>query len=172
MNTLARLSVAMCATVILPIPLVAGPQHVAGHEAAVYQVGVAAVDITPGYPVRLSGFGFRREEAAGVTQPIWAKALAIDDGHGPVVLITVDNLGIPASMVHAVARRLADVGVRPDRLAITATHTHTAPMLTDVAPTLFGVPIPPAHQQHIDRYTHDLTKNLEKVARQALKARA
>ena len=42
-----------------------------------YLVGVAKRDITPDYPVRLSGFGFRRTESEGVTQRIWAKALAI-----------------------------------------------------------------------------------------------
>ena len=42
-----------------------------------YVVGVAAVDITPAYPVRLNGFGFRRTESEGVTQPIWAKGIAI-----------------------------------------------------------------------------------------------
>jgi hypothetical protein len=48
-------------------------------EAEIYQVGVAQVDITPDYPIRLSGFGFRRTESEGVTQRIWAKALAIQD---------------------------------------------------------------------------------------------
>ena len=64
---------------------------------AEYQVGVAQVDITPDYPVRLSGFGFRRSESEGVTQKIWAKALAISDGsNGPAVIVCVDNVGIPA----------------------------------------------------------------------------
>jgi hypothetical protein len=40
-------------------------------------VGLSAVDITPDYPVRLSGFGFRRTESEGVTQRIWAKAIAV-----------------------------------------------------------------------------------------------
>ena len=40
-----------------------------------YAVGVAAVDVTPRYNVRLSGFGFRRAESEGVTQKVWAKAL-------------------------------------------------------------------------------------------------
>jgi putative membrane-bound dehydrogenase-like protein len=134
-------------------------------------VGVAAIDITPTYPVRLSGFGFRRTESEGVTQPIWAKALAIGDDD-PAVLIAVDNLAIPASMVDEVAARLKKAGVQRDRLAVTATHTHTAPMLTNVCPTLFGVPIPPEHQKHIDQYTKELTDNLEKVALAALKDRA
>ncbi len=132
-----------------------------------YAVGVARVDVTPRYPVRLSGFGFRRAESEGVSQRIWAKALAAgrDD---PAVLIAVDNLGVPAGMVAEVARRLEKKGVKPGRLAVTATHTHTAPMLSGVCPTLFGVPIPADHQKHIDRYTRELTDALEKVALAAL----
>ena len=30
------------------------------------RIGVAARDITPDYPVRLNGFGFRRDESSGV----------------------------------------------------------------------------------------------------------
>ena len=133
-----------------------------------YDVGAAQIDITPMYPVRLSGFGFRRRESEGVTQRIWAKALAIDDGT-PALLLTVDNLGIPARMVEEIAARLEKKTKLPrDRLAVTATHTHTAPMLTGVAPTLFGMPIAKEHQEHIDRYTAELTDKLEKVALAAL----
>jgi putative membrane-bound dehydrogenase-like protein len=135
---------------------------------AAYRVGVAKVDITPSYPVRLSGFGFRRAESEGVTQRIWAKALALDDGE-PAVLIAVDNLGVPASMMRELAARLRKrVGLRPERLAVTATHTHTAPMLNGVCPTLFGVPIPKEHQEHIDRYTAEFLDKLEIVALAAL----
>src|SRR5436305_7534506 len=113
------------AALLLAAPVTAGPPDT-------YAVGVARVDITPSYPVRLSGFGFRRTESEGVTQRIWARALAVDDGE-PAVLITVDNLGIPAGMVEEVARRLGQkAGLKRDRLAITATHTHTAPMLKGV----------------------------------------
>lgn len=134
----------------------------------VYDVGVAKIDITPAYPVRLSGFGFRRTESEGVTQRIWAKALVIDDGT-PVVLLTVDNLGVPARLVEEIAARLEKRSKLPrDHLAVTATHTHTAPMLTGVAPTLFGMPIPQDHQERIDRYTLELTDKLEKVALAAL----
>ncbi len=155
-----------CLSVLL---LAFAPPVVAADKAPnTYDVGVARIDVTPTYPIRLSGFGFRRTESEGVTQRIWAKALAIDDGT-PVVLITVDNLGIPARMVEEIAARLAKKAKLPrERLAITATHTHTAPMLTGVAPTLFGMPIPKEHQQHIDRYTVELTDKLEKVALAAL----
>jgi putative membrane-bound dehydrogenase-like protein len=139
-------------------------------EAETYLVGVAKIDITPNYPVRLSGFGFRRTESEGVTQRIWAKALAIQEKEGkPAVLIAVDNCGAPAKLVEEVARRLEKkAAIARDRLAVTATHTHTAPMLTGFLPTLFGQPIPKDHQQRIDRYTADLTDKLERVALAAL----
>ncbi len=74
----------------------------------VYRVGVAQVDITPDYPVRLNGFGGRRLESEGVRQRIYAKALAIQSGEQPpLVLVTVDNLGVRLGMVEEVAKYLA-----------------------------------------------------------------
>src|SRR5437899_2490523 len=84
--------------------------------ADTYSVGVAKIDITPNYPIRLSGFGFRRTESEGVTQRIWAKALAIDDGEPGcvsarklLILIAVDNCGVPAHLVDEVGRHTAIV---------------------------------------------------------------
>lgn len=133
-------------------------------------VGAAQIDITPEYPIRLSGFGFRRTESEGITQKIWAKALAFPDRwRGPAILIAVDNLCVPDEITKEIARRLRHTGLKLERLSITATHTHTAPMLKNVCPTLFGVPIPPDHLEHIDRYTREFTDNLEQVALAALR---
>jgi hypothetical protein len=138
-------------------------------EKAHLSVGLAQVDITPDYPVRLSGFGNRRTESEGVTQKIWAKAMAFPDpAAGPAILITADNLCVPDEITQEVARRLARFGLRPERLTITATHTHTAPMLKHVCPTLFGRPIPPEHQARIDRYTTEFTDRLVRAATAAL----
>ena len=148
---------------------VAGPPTV---TAETYRVGAAKIDITPDYPVRLSGFGFRREESAGIESRIFARALAISTAEGaPAVLLAVDSTGISQAIVDQVGARLQADGVRRERLVITATHTHTAPMLSGVLETLFGEPIPPDHQSHIDRYTTDLTDQLVSVARSALQDR-
>jgi putative membrane-bound dehydrogenase-like protein len=134
------------------------------------RVGVASADITPDYPIRLNGYGFRRTESEGVTHPIFAKALAIaDEQQGPALLITTDNLCVPDGITKTVAERLKKFGVKLERLTITATHTHTAPMLVDVAPTIFGTNIPPEHWQHIERYTREFTDKLVQVGESALK---
>ena len=129
-----------------------------------HPVGLAKIDITPDFPVRLSGFGFRRTESEGVNQRIWAKAMALG-AKDPAVLITVDSLGVSAHLHSLLQKRLA---LRPGRLVIAASHTHTAPMLVGVCPTLFGVPIPHDHQNHIQQYTDLFLDNLEKVARAAI----
>lgn len=131
---------------------------------ALREVGLAKIDITPDFPVRLSGFGFRRTESEGVNQRIWAKALALG-AKDPAVLITVDSIGVSAHLHSLLQKRLA---LRPGRLVIAASHTHTAPMLHGVCPTLFGVAIPPDHQAHIQQYTDLFLDKMEKVARAAI----
>ncbi|MFM7151173.1 MAG: neutral/alkaline non-lysosomal ceramidase N-terminal domain-containing protein, partial [Gemmataceae bacterium] len=143
----------------------AEPVQAVGPE--LFDVGAARAEITPRFPVRLSGFGFRRQESEGVYQRLWVKALAIGRDQ-PTVLLTVDNLGVPASLVDELARRLTNRGVTRERLVVSATHTHTAPMLSNACPTLFGVAIPAEQQENIDRYTRDFVDKLEKAALDAL----
>jgi hypothetical protein len=139
-------------------------------DPAPVAVGVASVDITPDYPIRLSGYGSRREPHETVEQLIFAKALVIgSDEDGPAVLVTVDNCGVPASMRAEVVRRLAArTKVRDERFAIASSHTHCAPMLIGVLPNLFGMDIPVEHLTAIERYTRELTDKIEQVALKAL----
>jgi hypothetical protein len=138
-----------------------------------YQVGVARLDITPDYPIRLNGFGGRREESEGVTQRIWAKALAISaGGNPPLVLLAIDSLGVRMPMVDEVAARLEKkLGIPRSHVALTFTHSHTTPKVNGASDNIFSTPIPPAHQEHIDRYTKQLADWLEQVASQAVQDR-
>jgi hypothetical protein len=135
-----------------------------------YQIGVAKVDITPDFPVRLSGYGGRRTESDGVAQRIWAKALAIrTETEGAAVLLTVENCGVPDAMTERVAAQLKEkAGILREQFVVCSTHSHTAPCLSGVLPTLFGQPIPDAHQVNIGRYTQELTNKMERVALAAL----
>jgi len=132
--------------------------------------GAASRDITPDYPVRLSGYGSRRAPNTGISQHIFAKALALgSDTEGPAILVTVDNVGVPASMRAEVLRRLTQNTKATDaRFAICSSHTHCAPMLIGVLPNIFGLDIPAEHLPAIERYTRELTDNIETVARAAL----
>jgi len=136
--------------------------------------GLATIDITPEHPVRLSGYGNRREEATDIESRIVAQALALGDRRDhPFVLVAVENCGVPATVVEEVARRLdARFAIARERFTLASSHTHSAPMLTGALETLFGEPIPVAHRANIDRYTRDLVERLEAVATRAIDAMA
>ena len=122
--------------------------------------GAASIDITPDYPVRLSGYGNRRAPNTSVSQHIFAKALALgSDAEGPAILVTVDNVGVPASMRTEVLRRLTqDTKATDARFAICSSHTHCAPMLSGVLPNLFGMDIPAEHLPAIERQLRKLPR--------------
>ena len=135
-----------------------------------WMAGAAKVDITPDFPVRLSGYGSRRTEFEGVEQHIFAKALALRAGDGALaIVITVDNCGVPGHIRDEVARRLkAKAGVPDERVALCSSHTHSAPMLGGVLSTLFGTDVPVDHAERIARYTKETTDKLEQVALAAI----
>jgi putative membrane-bound dehydrogenase-like protein len=144
----------------------------AAQEPAAFRVGAARIDVTPDAPIRLSGYGGRRAESDGVVQRLYARALAVDDGrNGPAVLITVDNVGVPAWLVEQTAVRLArEIGLPRERLVIASTHTHTGPMLRDSIPNMFGTAVPSEHQERIDRYSELLGDHMVEAARAAVRA--
>ena len=76
-------------------------------QSNLIEVGVAQVDITPDYPIRLNGYGSRRTVSEGIIQRIYAKALVIGgDEDGPVVMVTVENCGLPDEFVEEVSERI------------------------------------------------------------------
>ncbi len=145
----------------------------AGEKEVVREVGVAKIDITPDFPVRLNGYYGRNVEATNAAQHIFAKALAIgSDKEGPAIIITIDNCIIPRMVREQVVERLIKKAhIEPSRVALCTSHTHTAPCLTGAAPNVFGMDIPAADQAHIDRYTRELIDKVEKVSLAALKDR-
>lgn len=150
----------------------AGDQQRASRDTI--PVGAAKVDITPDYPVRLTGYADRQRESEGVAQQIWAKALAIggDEGQGPVVLVTVDNCGVPAAVKTDLLQRLKPrTGLTPERLMLCSTHTHTGPWLKGFLPWHFVEQLPRQHTEHIEKYTEQLTQWLERAVLDALAAR-
>lgn len=138
--------------------------------AAAWQSGAASVDITPLKPVRLSGYGNRTTVHERVAQRIFAKALVLKwDAETPLVMLTVDNCGVPAFLRSEVIEKLRNAGVpvSDERFALHSSHTHCAPMLRGVLPFLFGKALTPEEQAGVDDYTAFLTEALVKVVSEA-----
>lgn len=150
--------------------ILAGCASALGEPERLFQVGAAKVDVTPSYPIRLSGYGNRRTESEGVAEHLWTKALAIgSDADGPAILVTVDNCGVSDRLADEVAERLKKkAGLPRERFTLCSTHNHTGPCLTGVLPNLFSQDISKDEQATIDRYTRELTDRIEQVSLAAL----
>ena len=133
-------------------------------------VGAAVVDVTPDYPVRLMGYGSRKTESEGVASPLKARALAIGaDAEGPAVLVAVDNLRCAGTDRRRGRRAAQGAGRGKSRAVRGLLVAHPlCPGARGAIPYIFGVPYPPDQQEHIDRYTRELTAAIEKVALAAL----
>lgn len=139
--------------------------------AAPLSIGIATVDITPTEPIRLSGYGSRREETAQIETRLYAKALALGE-HSPLLLLTLENCGINQWLKDRVAAQLhARTGLIAEHLLVCYSHTHTGPCLSETLPMLFSEDIPTDHQSRIDRYTEQLIAALVDVGAQALNDR-
>jgi neutral ceramidase len=131
-------------------------------------VGVAKVDITPGGPVRMYGYGARTTESEGVAGRLKAAALALGDDQpdGPAVLLTVDCGAVPAPLRAEVLRRLqAKVPLRAERFMLCNSHNHSGPNLKGME-SFSG-----AEREHLVQYAQELTGKLEAVVLAALAAR-
>ena len=160
MSTVAQKYVAYCPAFLL-----------FGAELLAIDVGVAKVDVTPSHPVVLAGFGGRTKEHEGIDTRIWARALAIG-GSTPVLLIAVDNCGVPDEMTALVGRRLAaESDMDADRLVICSTHTHSAPALPGYAAVLWGGRLTEPQLANKNRYAMWLADRLVEVGLAALKSR-
>lgn len=138
---------------------------IAAGAPAPLRVGFAAVDVTPPVPdtwTDADGDGRRGEDepwedgdgdgrfdgvwmagfhaprpAAGVHDPLWARAVVWDDGSTRLALVVVDAIGLLHDQVlEARARVPAALGV--DHVVVAATHTHQAPDLMGLWGPGFG----------------------------------
>lgn len=147
---------------------------VSAEENPLVPVGAAKVDITPPYPIRLTGYGSRPVEAEGVEQKLQARALAIGaDKEGPVVIVTAELLGItPEIRSAALARISMQFPIDNDRFILCATHTHNGPCVNGVCPNILGDTIREPEQERIDDYTMRLVDLIVSAATKALEARS
>lgn len=124
---------------ILAASLVAGCVSVPinAARAAELLVGAATVSITPEQPVALQGQMHVRI-STGVESPCLATALAMESREGDkivdqAVLVSCDLTYIPRKLRNEVRRRIKErlADFTADKVVLSATHTHTAPVMEE-----------------------------------------
>lgn len=147
----------------LLILLAAAPAYAAGYKA-----GVARIDITPQGPIWLSGYADRNHPSEGVLQPLFAKALAIQDAKGGrVVIVTTDLIGLPRQLTDEVAARVqSQYGLERSRLVLNSSHTHTGPAVGPNLRIMFA--LDEENRTRVDDYARKLSNDLVTVIGAAL----
>ena len=102
-------------------------------------VGAASVDITPNKAVALWGqFGLRLSTKPDT--PLTANVVALQSGEARTTFVSLDLLQLPEVFVQAIRDAVArkDDSIDVEKIVLTATHTHTAPVLRPGTP---GIPV-------------------------------
>ncbi len=108
---------------LLAIGSVSGADKPVGLRA-----GAAASDITPQkFPLNMPG-GFNANLALGAHDPLYSRALVLDDGVMTLAMVVVDNLGVAPEVIDEAKEIAANAtGIPSERMMICSTHTHSAP---------------------------------------------
>jgi neutral ceramidase len=114
-----------------PLSPPAPPKSIAPHVPASWKVGVATAKVTPQKMLFMAGYAARKKPAEGKVQDLFAKVLALQDEQGNrLVFVTLDLIGVPQLMRHAVAERVEkEYQIPPANLVMNASHTHSGPSL-------------------------------------------
>jgi hypothetical protein len=91
--------------------------------------GFGRVNVTPMMGIPIVGY-FKERRAEGVLDELEINALALGCDDQKVILLSIDNCGIPQEMNDHFRRHICEVtGLPMDAILIHATHTHTGPSL-------------------------------------------
>lgn len=94
-----------------------------------FQVGYACVNINPMLGIGIHGYYVPRF-ASGYLDDLEASAMALQLADKQVLLISVDNCGMSAVLTNRYRAAIeAATGVKAEHIFLTATHTHTGPLL-------------------------------------------
>ena len=98
-----------------------------------WRAGAASIDITPRESLWMAGFARRKQAAQGTALPLHAKALALQSGgDAPLVLVTVDLLGLTSRITDRVASAARQRhGLARQNILFNASHTHCGPVVDE-----------------------------------------
>jgi neutral ceramidase len=137
-------------------------------QAQDFRIGAAKRDITPTEPVRLSGYSSRNKPSEGVDQPIFARAVAVEDSTGAKnILVAVELVGVTRQFTESIADRVkAQRGIERNRFMIVASHTHNGPAVHGSLGGLLD--LSPQEEAVIKRHTEKMADQVFEAASEAL----
>ena len=138
-----------------------------------FLAGAAIVDLTPKNPRSMYIAGYSPNKVAmGVSDPITARVLFLDDGENSLVMISGDFVGLQSDTVRAIRSRVTRKF--PEDLLIAATHNHAGPDTMGLWGPRFLYMIPTASGRdaaYMERVERDIAAGVAKAVFSAKPAR-
>ena len=124
----------MCSRCLsLPLALLVLVLPARAADKPVLRAGAAAVDITPTVLPSPLGNGWTKQSIGKVHDPLWARALVLDDGVTKLAMVVVDSTMVPREIYDG-AKRIAEkaTGIPAAHMLMSATHNHSAPATAEL----------------------------------------
>lgn len=117
-----------------------------------FLAGAGTADITPQDSQFLYGYPHVERYSTGVHDPLLSSALYLDDGAAKALIIANDIVYVAKDVVARARQRLASsTGVEPGHIMITATHTHSGPVISKVISNEADPVVPDADPVYVRR---------------------
>jgi neutral ceramidase len=92
------------------------------------RVGTAKIDITPPPGIELSGYVLREQPSLGIHDPLYARAIVMENDGRMIAIVSCDLLALGDDSVRAI-RAIASkqTAMPPSHIMLSCTHTHSGP---------------------------------------------
>lgn len=143
----------------------------AADSPAAWQAGAATVDITPCGPVFLFGYPHVPRMSTGVHDSLECAALYLRCGDDQVLFLANDVIFVAKSHTAEIRRRIRErTDVPEEAIMITATHTHSGPLMLDYLSNAADPAVPKTDPAYLAFFTERVVIAAEIAVRSAAPA--
>ncbi|MCC6683262.1 MAG: neutral/alkaline non-lysosomal ceramidase N-terminal domain-containing protein [Phycisphaeraceae bacterium] len=123
------------------------------HTTGSLRAGAAQVDLTPRKPSFLYGYPHVPRTSTGLLDPLLASALYLaDDAGESVMFIGCDLIWVPRDLsLHAADQIAEATGLAAEHIIISATHTHSGPVTSNMLSNATDPVVPPADPEYLEQ---------------------
>ena len=141
------------------------------HSTAALHAGAATVDVTPPSSVFLFGYPHVPRMSTGVHDPLECAALYLRRDGTQVLLLANDVIFVSKAHAAEIRRRIREqTGIREDAIMITATHTHSGPLMAECISNAADPVVPKKDARYLALFTERVVAAAEAAVRSAVPA--
>ncbi|RAO21847.1 hypothetical protein LUPAC07_01117 [Micromonospora noduli] len=128
------------------------------------------IDITPAPGVFLAGYGVDApRRSTGTAAALFARCTIWWYAGVPHVIVSADVLGFARGMHRSIRSQVLNLGVASANFALTATHTHNGPVLSDKLDPFIAYGMSDAQQAQVRTYSDGLATRIVQLVRDTLR---